>query len=75
MVRARVCARRTASQRAFHLPACLDMAPGRAAAAWSLTALLGIDKCCAPASLTVFAQQLEVSRNPAHVWMEPQATG
>jgi hypothetical protein len=51
------------------------MAPGRAAAAWSLTALLGIDKCCAPASLTVFAQQLEVSRNPAHVWMEPQATG
>jgi hypothetical protein len=47
----------------------------RTAAAWSITALLGIDKCCAPASLTVFAHQLEVSRNPAHVSIEPQATG
>ena len=29
---------------------------------WSLTSLLGLDKCCAPASVTVFAQQLEVTR-------------
>jgi len=33
-------------------------------AAWSLSSLLGLDKCCAPASVTVFAQQLEVTRHP-----------
>jgi len=32
----------------------------RQKAAWSLTSLLGLDKCCAPASVAVFAQQLEV---------------
>ena len=38
---------------------CDDAAPRRQSSSWSLSSILGLDRCCAPAGAAVFAAQLQ----------------